>query len=60
MKSLLRGNLAQRSKQTYEFLFQGLGNKIIHPEFASFPAEGAVNCHKRLGGLLRYYYREAA
>jgi hypothetical protein len=32
---------------------QGLGNKIIRPEFAEFPAEGAINCRKRLGGLLR-------
>ena len=33
---------------------QGLENKIIHPEFTPFPTEGAVNCRKRLGGLLRY------
>jgi hypothetical protein len=39
---------------------QGLGNKIIAPEFARFPAAGAINCRKRLGGLLRYYYRKAA
>ena len=39
---------------------QGLENKIIHPDFSPFPTEGAVNCRKRLGGLLRYYYREAA
>lgn len=39
---------------------QGLGNNIIRPEFAEFPNEGAINCRKRLGGLLRYYYREAA
>jgi putative transposase len=39
---------------------QGLGNRIIPPEFLKFPTEGAVNCRKRLGGLLRYYYREAA
>jgi putative transposase len=39
---------------------QGLGNKIIQPEFTASPMEGAINCRKRLGGLLRYYYREAA
>jgi putative transposase len=39
---------------------QGLANKIIHPEFVPFPTAGAVNCRQRLGGLLRYYYREAA
>ena len=39
---------------------QGLGNKIIRPEFDQFPSEGAINSRKRLGGLLRYYFREAA
>lgn len=39
---------------------QGLANKIIRPEFPAFPVEGEVCCRKRLGGLLRYYYREAA
>jgi len=39
---------------------QGLENRIIQPEFPVFPSEGAVCCRKRLGGLVRYYYREAA
>jgi len=39
---------------------QGLENKIIRPEFTPFPSEGALKCRKRLGGLLSYYYREAA
>jgi len=39
---------------------QGLENQIIRPEFNSFPRQGAINCRKRLGGILRYYYREAA
>ena len=39
---------------------QGLENEIIRPEFPAFPSEGDVCCRKRLGGLLRYYYREAA
>ena len=38
---------------------QGLENKIIEPEFSP-RSEGEVNCHQRLGGLLRYYYRNAA
>ncbi len=38
---------------------QGLENKIIEPEFS--PRGGdEVNCRERLGGLLRYYYRDAA
>jgi hypothetical protein len=41
---------------------QGLGNKIIRPEFAESSSKAAINSRKRLGGLLRYcyYYREAA
>ena len=38
---------------------QGLDNKIIEPDFGS-SREGEVNCRDRLGGLLRYYYRDAA
>jgi hypothetical protein len=38
---------------------QGLGNKIIDPDFSS-DGEGEVKCRQRLGGLLRYYYRDAA
>ena len=39
---------------------QGLENKIIRPEFAEFPDMGTIRSRQRLGGLLRYYYREAA
>jgi putative transposase len=39
---------------------QGLDNKLIHPEFNPLPTEGAIKRRKRLGGLLNYYYREAA
>jgi hypothetical protein len=38
---------------------QGLENRIIEPEFGS-QVEGQVNCRERLGGLLCYYYRDAA
>ena len=38
---------------------QGLENKIIQPDFES-AEEGEVNCRERLGGLLRYHYRDAA
>ena len=38
---------------------QGLENKIIEPEFGSAGRfEGKVQCRERLGGLLRYYYRD--
>lgn len=39
---------------------QSLENKIIQPELSEFPATGAIRRHERLGGLLNYYYREAA
>ena len=39
---------------------QSLGNKIIRPEFAVFPSAGEIHCRTRLGGMLRYYYRQAA
>jgi putative transposase len=40
---------------------QGLGNKIPFPEpRAANDREGPIQCHERLGGLLKYYDREAA
>jgi putative transposase len=38
---------------------QDLENKIIEPDFEQC-GEGEVICSERLGGLLRYYYRDAA
>ena len=38
---------------------QGLENKIAEPEVGS-AEKGNVNCRERLGGLLRYYDRDAA
>jgi hypothetical protein len=40
--------------------YAGQPNQIIQPEFPEFPVEGDLHSRKRLGGLLRYYYREAA
>ena len=37
---------------------QGLENRITEPEFGS-AADGELNCRERLGGLLRYYHRDA-
>jgi transposase InsO family protein len=39
---------------------QGLDNRIIRPEFVLHPQHGQVRCRERLGGLLNYYYRQAA
>jgi putative transposase len=39
---------------------QGLGNRIIDPGSEVGKEDGDVRCRERLGGMLRYYHREAA
>ncbi len=39
---------------------QGLGNRLIEPDVQVGCVNGKVECHERLGGLLHYYYRDAA
>jgi transposase InsO family protein len=39
---------------------QGLGNKIIEPGDEVGREDGEIKCRERLGGLLRYYFRDAA
>jgi len=39
---------------------QGLANRLIEPGPEVGQKDGALACRERLGGLLRYYYREAA
>jgi putative transposase len=39
---------------------QGLENRIIQPGDEVGKAQGEIGCRNRLGGILRYYYREAA
>ena len=39
---------------------QGLDNAIIQPEKEVSTRSGKVQCRERLGGMLRYYYRDAA
>ena len=39
---------------------QGLGNAIIQPGDEVGEIAGTVKCQERLGGLLKYYHREAA
>jgi hypothetical protein len=43
----------------YERNHQGLGNRLILAERAQPDAGGTVRRHKRLGGMLNYYYRAA-
>jgi hypothetical protein len=39
---------------------QRKGNVLLFPEHTNKAREGPVQCRERLGGLLRYYHREAA
>lgn len=39
---------------------QGLGNQLIAPLPQAANTDGPVKCRERLGGVLKYYHREAA
>ena len=39
---------------------QGLGNRLIVGTGLAANSDGSFECRQRLGGLLRYYRREAA
>ena len=39
---------------------QGLGNRLIMQEKSCAASSGAIQCRQRLGGMLNYYYRQAA
>jgi hypothetical protein len=40
--------------------YQGLGNRLIEPGEEVGRAAGDVECRRRLGGIRRYYYHQAA
>ena len=39
---------------------QGLDNRLIDPKVDVGGSDGDVQCRERLGGMLRYYHRQAA
>ena len=39
---------------------QGLDNRLIFPAPSVRDARGPIECRQRLGGMLKYYYRQAA
>jgi transposase InsO family protein len=39
---------------------QGMGNQILEPASDVGSPDGKIECRERLGGLLRYYHRQAA
>ena len=59
-KSLRRAVNAYLDHYHEERNHQGLGNQIIEPGDEVGRDEGDIQCRERLGGLLRYYYRDAA
>ena len=59
-KSLRKGVTEYLEHYHGERNHQGLGNKLINPGDEVGRRKGDVVCRERLGGLLRYYYRQAA
>jgi transposase InsO family protein len=56
----LREAIAEFEKHHHhELNHQGLDNKLIDPDETVGQTSGAITCRKRLGGLLKYYYRSA-
>jgi putative transposase len=39
---------------------QGVGIQLLRPVATANSTDEPVQCHERLGGMLNYYYREAA
>jgi transposase InsO family protein len=39
---------------------QGLGNRLIDPLERGGRPDGPIQCRRRLGGMLNYYYQAAA
>ncbi len=60
-ENMLRNAVRQFLKHYHtERNHQSLDNRIIQPREEIGRHEGDVQCRERLGGMLRYYYREAA
>ena len=59
-RSLRRAVSAYLDHYHAERNHQGLDNQIIEPDVEVGQVIGKIECRERLGGLLRYYYREAA
>lgn len=38
---------------------QGIGNRLIELDATVESIDGAIECHERLGGMLKFYYRRA-
>lgn len=57
----LRNTLAEYQAHYHEERnHQGLDNELIDPGDNVGAIAGTIECHERLGGMLRYYFRKAA
>ncbi len=59
-KSLRRAVVAYLTHYHAERNHQGLSNAIIEPGEEVGAVAGRIECRERLGGMLKYYYRDAA
>ena len=59
-KSLRRAVTAILEHYHSERNHQGLDNQLIEPGDAVGQGAGKIECRERLGGLLKYYHRDAA
>jgi hypothetical protein len=59
MVLLGEGHLQVAVREFVHHSHQGLGNELIAPAMTEI-GTGRIMCRERLGGLLKFYYREAA
>jgi putative transposase len=59
-RSLLRAATSFLDHYYEERNHQGLDNQLIDPAQDVGQARGEIQCRERLGGILRYYFRQAA
>ena len=59
-RSLLRAATSFLDHYHEERNHQGLDNQLIDPTQDVGHANGKIQCRERLGGILRYYFRQAA
>lgn len=57
LRHLVREYLAHYHGERFH---QGLGSRLVEPDPKAANASGRTVCRKRLGGLLRFYYRAVA
>jgi hypothetical protein len=54
------GSLRKAIHEFSQHYHYELGNRLIMPEQPGAGINGAIQCRPQLGGMLNYYYRQAA